>query len=486
MILQVVFQSHSTYFYSMNTDQLKEVYSPESFRKEGHLLIDLMADHLESTLNARSSKVIDWELPEDERLYWQEYEFKTNQEFFTDLLRRIIHIHHPKYMGHQISPSIPVTGLTSLVSALVNNGMGIYEMGAAPTAMERVATDMLCEILGYTAEARGILTSGGTLANLTALLSARRRYIESNGQPPQLAVMVSEEAHYCIDRATKIMGLGEMGIIKVPTSDNFQLKTELLEEYYDRAKEKGQAVFALVGCAPSTATGVYDDLAKMAEFASREDIWFHVDGAHGGAAIFSAKYKSLLDGIEQADSVVIDGHKMMMMPGITTALLFKNGSDSHNTFRQKAEYLLEESEEEDWYNLAKRTFECTKHMMSLHWYISLKQYGNGIFDDFLTRLYDQAAEFAMILDKETDFELATAPMSNILCFRYTGSEVPEGSINEFNRSIRQKILESGEFYIVQTKLRGKQYLRTTIMNPFSTEEHFRGLISHIRELATSF
>ena len=100
-----------------------------------------------------------------------------------------------------------------------------------------------------------------------------------------------------------------------------------------------------------------------------------MDGAHGGAAIFAPKYRHTVAGIERADSVVIDGHKMMMMPSITTALLYKDGTHSHTTFSQKADYLLVQSKEEDWYNLAKRTFECTKNMMSVQWYTLLKTYG---------------------------------------------------------------------------------------------------------------
>ena len=482
----VVFQPSTHYFYAMDTSILKEAYSAENFREQGHQLIDLLAEHLKATMKEKSGKVIDWQLPEVERKYWEDYEFNgSSNDFFTDLFKRIIHIHHPNYMGHQISPALPLTGLTSLVSAIMNNGMGIYEMGAAPTAMERVSTDYLCKTVGFPNSSRGILTSGGTLANLTALLSARQRFIEHHGNKSQLAVMVSEEAHYCIARAVKIMGMGDEGIVKIPADENFQIRTDLLNQYYNKAKDNGQSIFALVGCAPSTATGIYDDLEGLAQFALQQDIWFHVDGAHGGAAVFSTKYKALLKGMELADSIVIDGHKMMMMPGITTALLYRKGTDSHNTFRQKADYLLEESTDEDWYNLAKRTFECTKHMMSLHWYLTIKEYGPAIFDAFVTRLYDLAKEFADLLHTDPNFELAVEPMSNILCFRYTGTENQRIKADEVNKAIRQKILEKGDFYIVQTKLNGIHYLRTTIMNPFSTSSNFKGLLNHITGIAKS-
>ena len=472
----------------MDQDILQKAYSADEFRKMGHELIDRLADHLQNSVDAKSEKVIDWHIPEEEHDFWNEHMENGNPEEIAELLiKRCIHIHHPRYMGHQISPIIPVTGLTSLLNAVLNNGMGIYEMGAAPTAMERVVTDRLCQTVGFDSDAGGFLTSGGTLANLTALLSARQNYIRENNldeeAPGKLGVLVSVEAHYCVDRAVKIMGLGSDGIFKVPVDDQYCLRTDLLSKCLENARQKGVNIFAIVGSAPSTATGMYDNLEAISNFAEKHGIWFHVDGAHGGAAIFSVKYKSLVEGIEKCDSVVIDGHKMMMMPAITTALLFKDRKNSHLTFRQKADYLLEESEEEDWYNLAKRTFECTKYMMSLHWYTLLKLYGNEIFDAFVTRLYDLASEFAGILKTHSDFELAVEPMSNILCFRYTGSSVIPGSIDDINRRLRQKILEDGRFYVVQTRLKNKQYLRTTIMNPFTTKKDFQELLVQIKSFA---
>ena len=472
----------------MDQDTLYKAYSAEEFRKLGHQMVDRLADHLHTSIEGRTKQVLDWKIPEEEHMFWRNFMENGNPEEIAEhLIQRCIHIHHPRYMGHQISPVVPITGLTNLLSAVLNNGMGIYEMGSAPTAMERVVTDMLCQSIGFDVSAGGFITSGGTLANLTALLSARQNYIRVNNldedAPGKLGVLVSDEAHYCADRAVKIMGLGSQGIIKVPVDEQFRLRTDLLDSYLEECKNNGIKVFALIGCAPSTAAGMYDNLAFMARFADKHRIWFHVDGAHGGAAIFSSKYKSLLNGIEKADSVVIDGHKMMMMPAITTALLFKDRKNSHLTFKQKADYLLEESAEEDWYNLAKRTFECTKHMMSLHWYTLLKIHGNKLFDEFVTKLYDLAREFAEVLKSDPNFELVVEPMSNILCFRYVGSAAESTNVNEINKKLRQKILEDGTYYIVQTKLRGTQYFRATIMNPFTTTEDFYGLLAKIKDFS---
>ncbi|MEL6919132.1 MAG: pyridoxal-dependent decarboxylase, partial [Bacteroidota bacterium] len=202
--------------------------------------------------------------------------------------------------------------------------------------------------------------------------------------------------------------------------------------------------------------------------------------AHGGAAIFSPKYEHTIKGIHKADSVIIDGHKMMMMPMITTALLFKNGQDSFTTFHQKADYLLGQTDA-DWYNSGKRTFECTKTMMSMHWYILLKTYGEELFNEYVTTLYDLGRDFGEMILKDNAFELAVKPMSNIVCFRYIQGDLDDETLDMTNAKIRQELLEEGEFYMVQTKLKGKHFFRVTLMNPFTTIDHLNRLLVSIKQ-----
>jgi len=469
----------------MDDNLLKSIYSPEEFEKNASKLSKEIKNHLQKTTTAKATKTLNWNEPEKELDFWKTFlENGKNEDFFSEVVKRTTHTHHPKYVGHQVSAPAPITLLTAMASALLNNGMAVYEMGMAPSAIEKVVTDHLCEKIGYTSNYGGLLTSGGTLANLTALLSARKAKIAhdvwNEGYSEPLGIMVCEQAHYCIDRAAKIMGLGEKGIIKVPAQNNFSMDTSALEESYQKAVSAGIKIFAIVGSAPSTATGAYDDLITISKFAKEKDLWFHVDGAHGGAAIYSDKYKHLLTGISASDSVVIDGHKMMLMPTITTALLFKNKVHAQHTFSQKADYLLSDIEEEDWINSGKKTFECTKTMMCMHWYILLKIYGQEVFNQFVTRQYDLAKDFEKLLSIDANFELASSPMSNIVCFRFIEEHYTDRQLNQINMNIRQELLEEGEFYLVQTKLNEKSFLRTSLMNPFTTIDHLELLTSKIK------
>lgn len=467
---------------------LREVYGTENFRQMGLQLLDKLGSYLGEAFEEHTTTPIQWKNPEESLAFWRNFlENGDNQDFFDEVLKRSTHLHHPGYLGHQVSPAAPITLLTSSISAALNNGTAVYEMGMVTNPMERIITEWIGRKIGYTENHSGFLTSGGTLANLTALLSARKANVADDvwneGHQKPLGIMVSEEAHYCIERAAKIMGLGEQGLLKIPVKSDFSMDTMALEDHYQKALQNGIEVFAIVGSAPSTATGIFDNLDAIGTFAQKHQLWFHVDAAHGGAALFSPKYRETLKGISKSDSVVIDGHKMMMMPGITTALVYKDGRTSNVTFSQKADYLLEDSQESDWYNSGKRTFECTKNMMALHWFVLLKTYGEGIFDEFVTTLFDLGHAFAEMIQKETSLELAIPPKTNIVCFRYHNANLETEVLNQLNAQIRQHLLEDGEFYIVQTKLKGIHYLRATIMNPFTTEEHLKRLLIKIRALA---
>ncbi len=471
----------------METPLLEQAFDPESFRKLGHQLIDLLADRVGMLRNGEG-EVLHFRLPETERAFWEEYLQNTEAPPLAQtVLEHTTQVHHPRYMGHQVAPPLPLASLAALLGACLNNGMAVYEMGMAPTAMERLVTDWLCKRAGYGPQARGFLTSGGTLANLTGLLAARRARgntdIWNTGYSGRQAILVSEAAHYCVDRAARIMGMGEAGVLKVPVDSDFRMDTTQLDAIYERALADGLEPLAVVGSAPCTATGTYDPLDRLADFCEAKNLWLHVDGAHGGAAFLSDKYGSLVRGVERADSLVIDGHKMLGLPVLSTALLFRNGADSYTTFSQEAEYLLTETQEEDWYNLAKRTFECTKLTSSLTWFAVLKGYGEGVFAEYIDRQYDLGRELANLIRRRPDWELACEPQSNILCFRLRPKGLDIAACNRLNEKIRQRLLEEGRFYIVQTKLNGTVYLRTSLMSPFTAREHLVELVETIESLA---
>jgi len=473
------------------TELLEKAYNPEHFRDQAHKLVDLLADHLTESYDKTEQTVLPWMEPDERLAKWNqllEAEFDFNS-FWKESIGDTIHIHHPNYMGHQVSATIPLAGLGDLMNGALNNGSAIYEMGPVSTAMERIVTDWLARAIGYGPESTGVLTSGGSLGNLTALLAARQHqsgfnyWNEGHRQGFTPAIMVSAESHYSVARAIQIMGWGDKGLVKVPSTADHKMDVSLLEEIYAAATREGKTILALVGNACSTSTGIYDDLEAQADFCRKHNLWYHIDGAHGGAAAITAEFSYLTKGIEMADSVVIDFHKMLGVSALTTAILFRESARSYDTFNQKAAYILHDQERELWYNSAVRTMECTKNMMGLKVFAILKTYGPQIFVDYFTTCYHLGKQFAEMIRKDPELELPYVPESNIVCFRIVRKELTDSQNNLLISRIRQRMIEEGRYYIVQTEIAGKTYFRTSLMNPFTGLEEMSGLIAELKRLS---
>jgi L-2,4-diaminobutyrate decarboxylase len=479
---------------------LEDAFNPESFRKQGHQLVDQLADYLKTCRdNPGDLPALPWKSPQEMEKLWQT-DFSEPQgtglslsDFTSSVIQHSIHLHHPKNMGHQVVPPVPTAALVELVGALLNNSMAIYEVGPFSSAIEKIVTDWLGTRLGMGPQSAGILTSGGSIGNLTGLLAARQHkadydiWEEGFKDHCQYAVMVPADSHYSISRAVKIMGWGEHGVVKMPVNQRREVDPDTLESCYRDATEKGLKIVAVAANACSTSTGSYDPLPEIAAFCRHHDLWFHVDAAHGGGAVLTSKYKHLVNGIELADSVVIDFHKMLLCPALTTAVVFKYGETAHQTFSQKAEYLLNKKNKDNWYDIAQRTLECTKKMMGIKIYALLKMYGVQLFDDYITCTYNLGRQFAGIIKAAPDFELALEPAANIVCFRYNpGSATNHSnqSLNTLNSAIRERLKEEGEFYIVNTSIDENLYLRTSLMNPFTTANELTGLLEQIRHIAS--
>ena len=410
--------------------------------------------------------------------------------FIKRIIDQSIHIHHPRYIGHQVTSPLPATVLVQFCTTLLNNGAAIYEMGPVNMAMEKNVIKRFGLIIGYTTKYDGIFTHGGTAGNLTAMLAARQAKTDYNiwedgvHDQKRPGFLISEQAHYSIGRNVKIMGLGNESIVKVPVDKYFRMRTDVLDEIKTKAEKKGIKIISVVASSCSTATGSYDNLETIADFCEKYSLWMHVDGAHGMGVLFSDKYKERVKGVERADSVVIDFHKMLLVPALNTLVMFRNGERSFETFAQKASYLFQKSQNNVWYNSAIRTIECTKSALGIIAYTALKYYGNHYFKEYIDSRYDLAVSFAQMVKSNMQFELAVEPESNIVCFRYAPEGYNDLNLNQINLSIRDKIIKEGAFYIVQTELEGKIWLRLTIINPVTSKDDLVALLLRIKEIGT--
>lgn len=449
--------------------EIAEAYDAERFRADGHKVVDMLADAL-ARWHRREGAVLPWRAPDEARQAWAEIGRGELIEGLSRAVAASTALHHPRYLGHQVPPPLPAAALAELVSALLNQGTGVFEMGPAAAPIELAVVDWMCRAMGYGPGAGGALTSGGSLGNLTALLAMRQAragfdaWKEGAQQP--LAVITSTDAHYSVARAIRVMGWGDAGIITVAVDAQHRLRAQAIEAALD------SRVIGIVAAAGSTATGAYDPLQEIADLAHKHGLWLHVDAAHGGGAILSERHRGKLAGIERADSIVWDAHKLMMMPALVTGVLFKQGSHTYEAFAQQASYLFAGgAPAETWWDLGQRTLECTKRMMAIEVWSALRVQGEAWFGQVVDRLCELAVLLAGKIEASGDFELAIAPESNIVCFRHKTAD---------NRVLRKKAIEGGKFYLVGTELHGSYHLRTTIMNPLTEPADLDELLVYLR------
>lgn len=473
---------------------LSSMFDAETFRSTGHELIDLLAEELLRNLTAERP-VLNWRQPSKEDLRWQKPIPQQSTLDLTGLLEKLkldilpgnLGIHHPQNLGHQVATPLPVAALCELVAALTNQAMAVYETGPSATMLERQVIRWLSALIGWQdQEVNGVLTSGGAQANLTALLAARQHATDANiwkhgvsAQCP-LRILASEHSHYSISRAAGIMGLGTDAVIKICTDQHGRMLIEDIARAHQHCLENHETVIAVVANAACTPTGSVDPLLAIGDYCQAHKLWLHVDGAHGASALLSKQYRGILRGIDSADSIVWDGHKLLYMPATVSAVLFKSPEHSYLAFAQDASYLFQGNNHEiETYNVSYRSLECTKRMMALKLWAAFSLYGVSGLAMLVDEAFGKARLFAEKLQAHPDFELLMVPQTNIVCFRHLAKGLSDDQLNQHQGRLRKSIVESGKFHLTQVELHEKLWLRTTLMNPFTQEEHLQALMDCI-------
>jgi L-2,4-diaminobutyrate decarboxylase len=396
-------------------------------------------------------------------------------------LANSVRLHHPAQVAHQVgAPDVPAA-IADLVHGAINQPMSIYEMGPAAHAMERVVVEWMAEKVGWADGAGGVLTHGGSLANLTVLLAARAAAAPDawvEGVDGTLAVLAPPSTHYSVRRSVAMLGLGERAVVDLRVDDLERIVPEALEEALERAQAAGRRPMALVAAACATSTGLHDDLEAIGSFCREHGIWFHVDAAHGAPALLSPAHRHLLRGIEHADSAIWDAHKMLRTPALAAAVLLRDEAALEAAFRQKAAYLIyEESGDEDL-SLLERQVECTKAALGMRIFMNLAFRGEEGIGRYVAEQYDKTLRFWELIEARPGFECLSRPESNILCFRY-------GRDSDLQVRLREQLLREKRFHLSSTEVNGERWLRMTVTAPATSEATAEGLLDAIEELAAT-
>ena len=406
-----------------------------------------------------------------------------------------VNLSHPKTIAYLHSLPTTASIVAELIIGATNQSLDSWEEGPSAALLEQSLVRFFCDLVGYGKNGDGILDAGGTMANQAAVLIARDSFLKNkfgknakkDGIPsdllPKLKILCSEEAHFTIEKSASICGLGTDAVIKVPVNDELVMDATKLEIYVNNELKKGNYPFLIVATAGKTNSGNIPDLLKIGKIAKKNSICYHVDAAYGGALLFSKKYRSLLAGIEMADSITFDPHKMLWQPA-SCGLFLLADKKNFDILSYPSEYLNPESDAENGrINLVDKSLQTTRRFDALKLYMSLRHLGKKGYDKLITGIIDRTKQFASIISQDTDFELLTKPQTGVILFRYVDKNLQ--TLNDVNGLIQHKLYESGKAIINSTKIKDKVYLKISCMNPLTTKEDIMTIIKEIKIIAKS-
>jgi glutamate/tyrosine decarboxylase-like PLP-dependent enzyme len=393
---------------------------------------------------------------------------------------------HPRFYGFINATADPVGIAADYLAASMNPNC--WGGDHAAIHVEHRVLKWLAEFLGYPETAEGILVSGGSMANFTALAAARRAMTPGNVREdglagegrPRLTVFASDQVHHCVDKAVDLLGIGTSQLRKIATDERFRIRMDLLAAAVAADRRAGLTPAIVVGNAGTVNTGAIDPLEEIADLCARESLWFHVDGAYGAMARLSPKLAPLFAGMERADSIAADPHKWLYVPYEAGATLVREKGRLSDTFRKFPEYLASDPESPfpgpAWF--AERGVELSRSFKALKVWMGLKTHGRKGYARAIENDVALAHFLAAEVDRRPEFERLSETVLSIANFRYRpeGRALSDADLDRINRRIVNRLVGDGSFFLAPTILKGRTALRVCIVNFRTREEDLTALL----------
>lgn len=404
-----------------------------------------------------------------------------------------ISVYHPHCLAHLHCPTFIASLAAEMIISAFNQSMDSWDQAPAATMIEQALCDELCQFYGFDKQADATFTGGGTMSNFMGLLLARDHFsqqqynwnIQQKGLPEQASkfrILCAENAHFTIAQSASILGLGQNAIVKI-IDKSLAENEQTLEQTILHLKEEGLIPIAYVTTAGTTDFGSLGNIEKLAEITQRHNMWLHVDAAFGGALMFSQKHKHKLKGIEKADSVTIDFHKLFYQP-ISCGVFIAKNKESFNYIRLHADYLNPESNAEfGILDLVYKSIQTTRRFDALKPFIALQHIGLENFEKMIDHTMAMAEEVSSIIENNPSFELAYKTPINAVVFRFKPSAAIDSvAVDTINNTIKTNLLLSGKAIIGQTYFNNKAYLKFTLLNPMTQTSEVIELLEEIKKM----
>lgn len=403
-----------------------------------------------------------------------------------DLITNSVNTNHPFFMNQMYGKQNTMAVYGDILTTLLNTSMYTYEVAPMMTLIEKECIAKLSKTI-WNVAGDGVFTPGGSISNMMGLLLARNKKLkigkkEGLAHAPKFSIFLSDQAHYSFQKAAIFMGFGNDSIVKIETNEIGQIDIIALQEAIAEEKQNGRIPLMLVGVAGTTFSGVYDNLDALAKIASKNDMWYHVDAVYGGSLLFSQQESTKLLGIEKADSVSWNLHKMMGVPLICASFLTRQKGLLNEAFAVDADYLFHDTEAD--YDLGQKSLQCGRRVDALKLWLAWKHEGEIGFENRIINLMRISTTFAAKISAATNFELLCQPESPIVVFRILDFDIDAAEMNNFNKIVRDKIFNEGEILFNYAEFKGKIYLRCVISDPDLKEEAIDKIIGKIEETVT--
>jgi len=452
--------------------------TPEQMRAFGYRVIDVIVEHLSTQREQGVGHCLPVEPLVETAPPEQGAPFETVlEEALDQALRQTMHVNHPRFFAYVPSPSNYVSVLADTLSAAFNTFAGTWISGSGAAVIERTTVDWLRQLCGFPAGSGGLFVSGGSMANLTALATARS--VMLNDDTNDAVVYFSDQTHSAVTKSLRVLGFRPDQLRAIRSDHQLRLPVSELARRVDEDANGGRRPFCVVANAGTTNTGAVDPLGEVARFCRERGMWMHVDGAYGAAAVITSRGRELLAGMDEADSLALDPHKWLFQPFEVGCVIVRNGALLRDTFEIVPEYLRDTHRKEGELNLADYGVQLTRSFRALKLWMSLRFFGLSAFRSAVERGF-RAAEFAEACMRERKgWVVESRAQMGIVCFRLADGD------NAFHERLVQTIVSDGYGLVTSTVLAGRTVLRMCTINPRSTEEDIRSTIERIDHLAKS-
>ncbi|MFB3901946.1 MAG: aspartate aminotransferase family protein [Acidobacteriota bacterium] len=381
---------------------------------------------------------------------------------FSRLIPKSFNTAGPGYLAYIPGGGIVHTAVADFIADSVNRYVGVWAAAPALAQLEVNVGRWFCEIVSYPASALGLLTSGGSMSNLIALVTARRNKLPEDFLSGTL--YTSDQTHYSVSKAAVLAGFPPSNVRLVPSDGRFRIDLEQLAENVRRDRENGMVPFLLVGNAGTTNTGAVDDLTALADFAQEQGMWLHVDGAYGGFFMLTQRGRELMRGIERADSITLDPHKGLFLPYGTGSLLVRDGSTLRQAHSVRAVYLPETGQEPDLVDLSQVSPELSRAFRGLRVWLPLKMHGIGPFRQNLEEKLQLAQWITARLREIEELEIVAEPQLTVLAFRLRLPGCDDETTNRLTRLLMDEVNARRRVYLSSTVIDGRFLVRICVLS----------------------